>query len=47
MFAVSGIALQRTGVGAIARAVGGAVARWWVAYTIWRIEQWATGHLTP
>lgn len=45
MSTVSSIAPQRTDVGSIVRAVGGAIARWWTAYTIWRMEQWVIGRL--
>jgi hypothetical protein len=45
MSTVSGTATHRTDVGAIVHAVGGAIARWWIAYTTWRIEQWAIGRL--
>jgi uncharacterized protein YjiS (DUF1127 family) len=46
MSTLSDAATQRAAAGAIVEAVGGAFARWWVAYTTWRIEQWAIGRLT-
>ena len=41
----SGLAMQRAGAGAIVHAAGDAIARWWIAYTNWRVEQWAIGQL--
>ena len=45
MSIISSIAPQRTDVGGIVRAVGGVIARWWTAYTIWRIERLAISRL--
>jgi hypothetical protein len=38
---ISAIASRRAGVGTVVHNVGGALKRWWVAYTVWRIERWA------
>jgi hypothetical protein len=32
-------------VGSIVRAAGGAIARWWVAYTAWRVGRLAAARL--
>jgi uncharacterized protein YjiS (DUF1127 family) len=45
MSTVSNLATHHGGAGAIVRAVGGPIARWWIAYTTWRIERWAIGRL--
>jgi hypothetical protein len=41
MSSISGFADQRDGAGAIVRAIGTGMMRWWVAYTRWRIERLA------
>lgn len=46
MSTLSDTATQRAAAGAVVEAVGGVFTRWWVAYTTWRIEQWAIGRLT-
>jgi uncharacterized protein YjiS (DUF1127 family) len=45
MSTISGIAAHWLGAGAIVRAIGGALARWWRAYITWRIEQWTIARL--
>jgi uncharacterized protein YjiS (DUF1127 family) len=45
MSAISGLADQRDGAGAMVRAIGTGMMRWWVAYTSWRIERVALGRL--
>jgi len=41
MGTILGVETQHADAGAIVRAVGSVIMRWWAAYTAWRIEQWA------
>jgi uncharacterized protein YjiS (DUF1127 family) len=46
MGTILGVETQHADTGAIVRAVGSAMMRWWAAYTAWRIEQWAMRRLS-
>lgn len=45
MSTIPGIALP-AGAGAVARAAGAAMTRWWAAYMTWRIERLAISRLS-
>lgn len=45
MGTILGVETQHADAGAIVRAVGSAMIRWWAAYTAWRIEHWAMRRL--
>jgi uncharacterized protein YjiS (DUF1127 family) len=46
MGSISGVAGRPSRAGAIVHAMATAMTRWWAAYTVWRIEQWAVGRLS-
>jgi uncharacterized protein YjiS (DUF1127 family) len=46
MGTILNVETQHADAGAIVRAVGSAIMRWWTAYTAWRIEEWAMRRLS-